>query len=104
VHAAPSDRRTFHQRLWTAALLNDQPILRHGGNTLADGLAYLGCSNRTARGSGSRPLYGQDVVHDGSGAIGLYEDACGRPLGYVEAHINPCGCRGSAVSAQAAGA
>jgi hypothetical protein len=35
---------------WTAALLNDQPILRHGGNTLADGLAYLGCSNRAARG------------------------------------------------------
>jgi fructose-1,6-bisphosphatase/inositol monophosphatase family enzyme len=37
-------------------------------------------------------------VHDGSAAIGLYEDACGRPLGYVEAHINPCDCRGSAVA------
>jgi hypothetical protein len=106
VHAVSQRQANFSSEALDGCAAERPAILRHRSNTLADGLTYLGCSNRTARGYVLDPVpAGGMFVHDGSGAIGLYEDACGRPPGYGTANINPCDCRGSAVAVlKAAGA
>jgi myo-inositol-1(or 4)-monophosphatase len=43
-------------------------------------------------------------VRNGSGALGLCDVACGRLLGYVEAHINSWDCLGGIAVCRSAGA
>ena len=43
-------------------------------------------------------------VRSGSGALGLCDVACGRLIGYVEAHINSWDCLGGIAVCRSAGA
>jgi myo-inositol-1(or 4)-monophosphatase len=43
-------------------------------------------------------------VRNGSGALGLCDVACGRLIGYVEAHINSWDCLGGIAVCRSAGA
>ena len=42
-------------------------------------------------------------LRNGSGALGLCDIACGRLIGYVEAHINPWDCLGAIGVCRSAG-
>jgi myo-inositol-1(or 4)-monophosphatase len=105
----PSASELFSGGIGRAALRNGQPIAPHSGKSLADGLTYLGCSNRL-RPEQVVPVLdrllraGGMFVRDGSGAIGLCDVACGRLVGYIEAHINAWDCLGAVAVLQSAGA
>ncbi len=91
------------------ATLNGEPVRPHPGASLADGLTYLGYSPRVPRQQVVLVLdrllqAGGMFVRNGSGALGLCDVACGRLIGYVEAHINSWDCLGAVAVLQAAGA
>ena len=91
------------------AELNGRPIAPHPGSSLTDGLTYLGCSPRVTADQVvpvlDRLLAGGGMfIRNGSGALGLCDVACGRLLGYVEAHINSWDCLGAVGVLNAAGA
>jgi myo-inositol-1(or 4)-monophosphatase len=71
-----------------AAELNGRPIAPRDAKSLADGLTYVGCNPRLLRAGGM-------FFRNGSGALGLCDIACGRLIGYVEAHINSWDCLGA---------
>jgi myo-inositol-1(or 4)-monophosphatase len=105
----PSAGELFTGGVSRPALRNGQPMTPHTGRSLADGLTYLGCSNRL-RPEQVVPVLdrllraGGMFVRNGSGAIGLCDVACGRLLGFVEAHINSWDCLGAVAVLQSAGA
>ena len=90
------------------AELNGQPIAPRPDASVGDGLTYLGCNprlrpeqvvpvlDRLLRASGM-------FVRNGSGALGLCDVACGRLVGYVEAHINSWDCLGGIAICKSAG-
>jgi myo-inositol-1(or 4)-monophosphatase len=91
------------------AELNGRPIAPRPAQSLGDGLTFLGCNprlrpeqvvpvlDRLLRGGGM-------FVRSGSGALGLCDVACGRLIGYVEAHINAWDCLGGIAVCSSAGA
>ena len=89
--------------------LNGRPIAPRKAQSLGDGLTFLG-SNPRLRPEQVVPVLdrllqgGGMFVRSGSGALGLCDVACGRLIGYVEAHINPWDCLGGIAVCSSAGA
>lgn len=104
----PATGELFTGGTWFAAQLNGAPIAPHPGSSLTDGLTYLGASPRV-RPEQVVPVLdrllraGGMFVRGGSGALGLCDVACGRLLGYVEAHINSWDCLGAVAVLRASG-
>jgi len=91
-----------------AAELNGGPIAPRDAQSLADGLTYLGCNPRLGPEEVVPVLdrllrAGGMFLRNGSGALGLCDIACGRLIGYVEAHINPWDCLGAIGVCRSAG-
>ena len=90
------------------AELNGQPIAPRQDASVGDGLTYLGCNPRL-RPEQVVPVLdrllraGGMFVRNGSGALGLCDVACGRLVGYVEAHINSWDCLGGIAVCKSAG-
>ena len=91
------------------AELNERPIAPRPAQSLADGLTFLGCNPRL-RPEQVVPVLDRLLradgmfVRNGSGALGLCDVACGRLIGYVEAHINSWDCLGAIAVCSSAGA
>ena len=90
------------------AELNERPIAPRDARSLADGLTYLGCNPRLGPEQVVPVLdrllrAGGMLFRNGSGALGLCDIACGRLIGYVEAHINPWDCLGAIGVCRSAG-
>jgi myo-inositol-1(or 4)-monophosphatase len=91
-----------------AAELNGRPIAPREAPSLADGLTYVGCNPRL-RPEQVVPVLdrllraGGMFFRSGSGALGLCDIACGRLIGYVEAHINSWDCLGGIGVCRSAG-
>ncbi len=90
------------------ATLNGQPIAPSPALSVADGLTFLGYSSRI-RPEQVVPVLdrllraGGMFVRSGSGALGLCDVACGRLVGYVEAHLNSWDGLGALAVCEAAG-
>lgn len=104
----PGAQELFVGARWQPATRNSEQIHPHGGASVADGLTYLGASPRVGPEQVVPVLdrlmrAGGMFVRGGSGALGLCDVACGRLLGYVEAHINSWDCLGAIAVLEAAG-
>ena len=91
-----------------AAELNGRPIGPREAESLADGLTYVGCNPRLRPEQVIPALdrllrAGGMFFRNGSGALGLCDIACGRLIGYVEAHINAWDCLGGIGVCRSAG-
>jgi myo-inositol-1(or 4)-monophosphatase len=104
----PAAGELFIGGVGRTAELNGQQIAPRAAESVADGLTYLGCNPRL------RPeqvvpvldrllLAGGMFIRNGSGALGLCDVACGRLVGYVEAHINSWDCLGGIAVCRSAG-
>ncbi len=90
------------------ATRNGRPIAPSTAKTLAEGMTYIGASPRVGPEQVvpvlDRLLRANGMfVRVGSGALGLCDVACGRLIGYVEAHINSWDCLGAVGVLQASG-
>ncbi len=90
------------------ATLNGQPVIRHPGKTLREGITGMGYSTRLKPEVFLRPFEaflreGGMFYRDGSGALDLCYVACGRLIGYFEPHINSWDCLGAIAVIEAAG-
>ncbi|MGV8986913.1 MAG: inositol monophosphatase family protein [Cypionkella sp.] len=90
------------------ATLNGNPVTRHPGKSLRDGITGMGYSTRIAPEAFLRPFEGLlreggMFFRDGSGALNLSYVAAGRLLGYYEPHINSWDCLGAIAVIEAAG-
>jgi myo-inositol-1(or 4)-monophosphatase len=90
------------------AELNGQPIAPRHAASVGDGLTFLGCNPRLVPEQVVPVLdrllrAGGMFVRSGSGALGLCDVACGRLIGYVEAHINSWDCLGGIAVCRSAG-
>ncbi len=104
----PGADELFAGAVWQPATRNQEKIHPHGGASVAHGLTYLGASPRVGPEQVVPVLdrlmrAGGMFVRGGSGALGLCDVACGRLVGYVEAHINSWDCLGAIAVLQAAG-
>jgi myo-inositol-1(or 4)-monophosphatase len=105
----PAAGELFIGGVGRTAELNGRPITPHKTESLTDGLTYLGCNPRL-RPEQVVPVLdrllhaGGMFMRNGSGALGLCDVACGRLLGYVEAHINSWDCLGGIAVCRSAGA
>jgi myo-inositol-1(or 4)-monophosphatase len=105
----PAAAELFVGGIGRTAELNGRPIAPHKTESLMDGLTYLGCNPRLRPDQVvpvlDRLLHaGGMFIRSGSGALGLCDVACGRLLGYVEAHINSWDCLGGIAVCRSAGA
>ena len=104
----PAAGELFIGGLGRTAELNGQPIAPRQDASVGDGLTYLGCNPRL-RPEQVVPVLdrllraGGMFVRNGSGALGLCDVACGRLIGYVEAHINSWDCLGGIAVCRSAG-
>ncbi len=90
------------------ATLNGREISPHPGRSLTEGIVSVGHSPRieadVVLAILSKLLHrGGMYYRNGSGALGLCYVACGRLLGYVEAHIHAWDCLGAIAVIRAAG-
>jgi myo-inositol-1(or 4)-monophosphatase len=104
----PAADELFVGGLGVAASLNGQPIVPSPATTVADGLTFLGYSSRISPEQVVPVLdrllqAGGMFVRSGSGALGLCDVACGRLVGYVEAHLNSWDGLGALAVCEAAG-
>jgi myo-inositol-1(or 4)-monophosphatase len=105
----PAAGQLFIGGLGRTAELNGRPIAPREAHSLGDGLTFLGCNPRL-RPEQVVPVLdrllraGGMFVRSGSGALGLCDVACGRLIGYVEAHINSWDCLGAVAVCTSAGA
>ena len=104
----PAAGELFIGGVGRTAELNGQPIAPRQDASVGDGLTYLGCNPRL-RPEQVVPVLdrllraGGMFVRNGSGALGLCDVACGRLIGYVEAHINSWDCLGGIAVCRSAG-
>jgi myo-inositol-1(or 4)-monophosphatase len=104
----PAAGELFIGGVGRTAELNGQPIAPRRDASVGDGLTYLGCNPRL-RPEQVVPVLdrllraGGMFVRNGSGALGLCDVACGRLVGYVEAHINSWDCLGGIAVCRSAG-
>jgi myo-inositol-1(or 4)-monophosphatase len=104
----PAARELFSGGVARPAQLNDRPIAPREARSLTDGLTFLGCNPRL-RPEQVVPVLdrllqaGGMFFRNGSGALGLCDVACGRLLGYIEAHINAWDCLGAIAVCTSAG-
>jgi myo-inositol-1(or 4)-monophosphatase len=87
---------------------NGRAITPSTATSLSEGVTYLGASPRVGPEQVvpvlERLLRANGMfVRGGSGALGLCDVACGRLLGYVEAHINAWDCLGAVGVLEGAG-
>jgi myo-inositol-1(or 4)-monophosphatase len=105
----PAAGELFIGGIGRTAELNGRPIAPSQAYSLIDGLTFLGCNPRL-RPEQVVPVLdrllhaGGMFVRSGSGALGLCDVACGRLIGYVEAHINSWDCLGGIAVCRSAGA
>jgi myo-inositol-1(or 4)-monophosphatase len=105
----PAAGELFIGGVGRTAELNGRPIAPREVHSLVDGLTFLGCNPRL-RPEQVVPVLdrllhaGGMFVRNGSGALGLCDVACGRLIGYVEAHINSWDCLGGIAVCRSAGA
>jgi myo-inositol-1(or 4)-monophosphatase len=105
----PAAGQLFIGGLGRTAELNGRAIAPREAHSLGDGLTFLGCNPRL-RPEQVVPVLdrllraGGMFVRSGSGALGLCDVACGRLIGYVEAHINSWDCLGAVAVCTSAGA
>ncbi|MEO8241454.1 MAG: inositol monophosphatase [bacterium] len=90
------------------ATLNGNPVPRHPGKSLREGITGMGYSPRLRPEQFLRPFEGLIraggmFFRDGSGALNLSYVAAGRLLGYYEPHINSWDCLGAVAVIEAAG-
>jgi len=105
----PATDELFEGGRWFAATRNGRPISPSQATSLSEGLTYLGASPRVGPDQVvpvlDRLLHARGLfIRYGSGALGLCDVACGRIIGYVEAHINAWDCLGAVAVLEAAGA
>jgi myo-inositol-1(or 4)-monophosphatase len=104
----PAARELYIGGAERTAELNGQPIAPRQDASVDDGLTYLGCNPRL-RPEQVVPVLdrllraGGMFIRNGSGALGLCDVACGRLVGYVEAHINSWDCLGGIAVCRSAG-
>jgi myo-inositol-1(or 4)-monophosphatase len=104
----PAAGELFSGGVGRAAELNERPITPRDVQSLSDGLTYLGCNPRLRPEQVvpvlDRLLQGGGMfLRNGSGALGICDVACGRLIGYVEAHINSWDCLGGIAVCRSAG-
>ncbi len=90
---APAREELFAGGRHHPATLNGQPVEKHAGNSITEGIVGVGYSPRVTPDeflAFFSPLLkaGAMFYWDGSGALALCYLAAGRLVGYVEAHIN----------------
>ena len=105
---APERGELFSGGLGLPAALNGNPVDRHPGKSVKDGITGVGYSMRIKPEEyldffGRLLKAGGMFYRDGSGALTLCYVACGRLVGYVEPHINSWDCLGAVAVIQAAG-
>jgi myo-inositol-1(or 4)-monophosphatase len=105
---APVRDELFAGGIGIPATLNGQPMPRHPGKSLRDGITGMGYNTRIAPEAFLRPFegllrQGGMFFRDGSGALNLSYVAAGRLLGYFEPHINSWDCLGAIGVIEAAG-
>ncbi|NQV98379.1 MAG: inositol monophosphatase [Rhodospirillales bacterium] len=103
-----------HDELFSAlhghgAHLNGRKITPDPSTSIQDGRFCIGFSHRTSPASVTTVLHahleaGGMYTCLGSGALGLVYVACGRYIGYYEAHINSWDCYGAVAILREAGA
>ena len=105
----PAAGELFSGGVGRPAELNGRAIAPREAQSLVAGLTYLGCNPRL-RPEQVVPVLdrllraGGMFLRNGSGALGLCDVACGRLIGYVEAHINSWDCLGAVAVCTSAGA
>lgn len=98
----------FDGGTWFPATKNGRIITPSPAEDLTGGLTYIGASPRV-KAHQVVPMLDRLLKADGmyvrigSGALGLCDVACGRLIGYVEAHINSWDCLGAIGVLEAAG-
>jgi myo-inositol-1(or 4)-monophosphatase len=105
---APDRDELFAGGIDFPATLNGQPVKRHPGTSIREGICGVGFSPRV---SPDRFLdiftrllqRGGTFYRDGSGALTLCYVASGSLLGYFEVHINSWDCLGAIAVIRAAG-
>lgn len=105
---APVRGELFKGGAGRPATLNGQPVRRHAGKSLREGITGTGYNTRLGLDAFLRPFEGLlkaggMFYRDGSGALMLCDVAAGRLLGYIEPHINSWDCLGAIGVLQAAG-
>lgn len=105
---APARDELFAGGRGFPATLNGQPVRRHPGRTIRDGIVATGYSPRVSGAQFLGPFTqllngGGMFFRDGSGALNLAYVAAGRFLGYMEPHINSWDCLGAVAVIEAAG-
>jgi myo-inositol-1(or 4)-monophosphatase len=105
----PAAAELFTGGMGRSAELNGRPIAPREVTSVVDGLTYVGCNPRL-RPEQVVPVLdrllraGGMYFRSGSGALGLCDVACGRLIGYLEAHINSWDCLGAIGVCTSAGA
>ena len=105
---APERNELFAGGIGIPATLNGQPLKRHPGKSIRDGITGTGYNTRLEIGTFLRPFEallreGGMFYRDGSGALNLSYVAAGRLIGYIEPHINSWDCLGAIAVIEAAG-
>jgi myo-inositol-1(or 4)-monophosphatase len=105
----PAAGELFTGGVGRIAELDGRSIAPSQAQSLEEGLTYLGCNPRL-RPEQVVPVLdrllhaGGMFIRNGSGALGLCDVACGRLIGYIEAHINSWDCLGGIAVCRSAGA
>jgi len=105
---APARDELFAGGEGLPATLNGAPVERHPGRAITDGIVGVGYSPRVTPDQ-YLPIFGRLLraggmfYRDGSGALALCYVACGRLIGYIEAHLNSWDCLGALAVIHAAG-
>eukprot|EP01037_Dinobryon_pediforme_P013491 gene13491-13604_t len=105
---APERNELFAGGVEFAATLNGEPMQRHAGTSIKDGIVGMGYSMRVPPET-FLPMFERFVksggmfYRDGSGALTLCYVASGRLLGYIEYHINSWDCLGAIAVIHATG-
>ena len=105
---APARAELFAGGRGIPATLNGQPVRRHPGRSIREGIVATGYSPRVSGAQFLGPFTqllegGGMFFRDGSGALNLAYVAAGRFLGYMEPHINAWDCLGAIAVIEAAG-
>lgn len=105
---APARNEMFAGGAGHPATLNGEPVERHPGKSIREGITAIGYSPRV-KPDDFLPKFerfiraGGMFSREGSGALQLCYVAAGRLLGYMEPHINSWDCLGAVAVIEAAG-